>query len=198
LEKAINRKAVLDSAIAEPLDAALGQTLLSVDYWILDCDKADFSEEQPNTTGIMAIRLHFEALELQVTCGFKELLRADGVYYHIQLSVADEGQEEAAWVERFVQVADVHALWEEALGRRLVGVEALGFWENPQAVRFSFSDMAIIVATGYSGSSLLIGDGDEILVFSNQEWPDRSNTHDQAWERLWSASAVIPSQALVK
>lgn len=195
----MSRKAMFDSVIAEPLNAVLGQTLLSLDYWILDCDKADFSEEEPNATGVMATRLHFEASELQVVWGFKELLRGNGIYYHVQLSLADEqGQEENTWVENFVQVTDVHAIWERALGRRLVGVEVLGFWDSPQAVRFSFSDIAVVVAVGYSGDPLLVGDGDELLVFGDQEWPDRSNTHDQPWERLWSASAIVPGKAFAK
>ncbi len=194
----MDRKAVFDGAIVEPLNSVLAQTLLSVDYWILDCDQADFSEEQPNASGVMAIRMRFETSELQVTWGFQKPLRADGVYYHVQLSLADEGHEEAAWIEKFVRVANVEASWREAQGRRLTHVEVLGFWESPQAVRFSFSDTVIVVAAGYSGDPLLVGDGDEILVFGGQEWPERCNTHEQPWERLWSASAVVLGEALAK
>ncbi len=195
----MSRKTVFDSMIAEPLDAVLGQTLLSVDYWILDCDKAGFSAEQPNATGVMAVRLCFEETHLRVAPGREETLRADGIYHHIQLHLDGEcGDGGDVWTEKFAEAANIQAaLWQRAVGKRLTHVEALGFYDSPQAIRFSFSAAAIVVATGYSGNPLLVGDGDEILVFAGQEWPDRSNTHEQAWERLWSASATVSREVLV-
>ena len=201
-DNAANSAAAFQRLISGPLQTVLGQSLLAVNYWLLDYDKADFSLEQPNETGVLTVCLHFERAAIEISPGWDNQLRSEGIYHHVQVvQAAKAGSLEAAHRENLSETADVHAAsWQEALGKRLTGVEIAGFQGTPQAVRLSFSVAEVVVATGYAGSDLLIGDGDELLIFSGQEWhnQNQNSVHKQAWERLWAASAAAYEEMLVK
>ena len=201
-DHAANSAAAFQRLVCGPLQMVLGQSLLTVNYWLLDYDKADFSLEQPNETGVLTVSLHFERATIEISPGWDKQLRSESIYHHIQVVHAGKtGGIEAAHRENLSETADVHAApWQEALGKRLTGVEIAGFQGTPQAIRLSFSGTEAVVATGYAGSGLLIGDGDELLVFSGQEWHDQNqnSVHKQAWERLWAASAAAYEEMLVK
>lgn len=196
----MNEKATFKNRVAEPLEAVVGKALLAVNYWILDFEKADFLEEQPNASGISVVSLHFGVSNIELAPGWEKPLRANGIHHHIQAFHADgPGSVESVSAKHLCKVAAVQvAPWNEVAGKLLTRVEVVGLGGSPQAVCFSFSKTALVVATGYSGSSLEVGDGDELLVFSGQDWHHQIRNHKQLWERLWMSSSATHDELLVK
>ena len=176
--------------VIEPLESVLGQALFSVSYWLLNYGWDSILVEQPNELGLLFIRLHFENTALEVSWGFEKSLRGDDLAYHVQVLPADQAYRITAEnAGNYCEVADVNALpWQEAIGRKLTGVEVIGLQRSPQALRLSFADTDVVIAIGYSGSDLLVGDGDDILVFSGQKWESQKSSYGLEWESLWRAS----------
>ena len=178
--------------VIEPLESVLGQTLFSVSYWLLNYGWGSIPVEQPNELGLLFVSLHFESTALEVSWGFEKSLRGDDLAYHIQVLPADLTYRITAEdAGNYCEAANVDALpWQEAIGKKLTGVEVIGLQGSPQALRLSFASTDIVIAIGYSGSDLLVGDGDDILVFSGREWQSRKSSYGLEWESLWMASAA--------
>ncbi|MGI4790115.1 MAG: hypothetical protein ACRYFS_14835 [Janthinobacterium lividum] len=199
----VDLEAAFESQIAGPLQSVLGKTLLAVTYQIIASDRNEFSVEQPNDTGVLIVILCFDQTMIEITPGWDKQLRSDGIYHHIQVvTTGKQGSKAAYNSDKLWEIAPIHASpWQQALGKRLIGVEVTGLQGTPQAIRLSFSDLDIVIAVGYAGSDptlsdLVIGDGDEILIFSEQDWNSHANTHKQVWETLWMISATRRSKLM--
>ena len=191
-QSASGLEAVFENKVTGPLESVLGQSLLSVSYWVLGYDAGLFSVEQPNASGILVAGLHFEKSTLEVSWGWEKLLRGSDLSYHIQVLPAGQAHgAQAATDGNFCEIKGVDAtLWKNAVGKRLTGVEVIGFQGSPQAVRFSFSGAEVVIAIGYAGDDLLVGDGDDLLLFSKQEWQHQRSSYGEEWEHLWANSAT--------
>lgn len=103
-----------------------------------------------------------------------------------------------AWTENFRCIPALSAApWCEIVGEPLSDVEIIGFSDSPQAIRLLFPDTSLVMAVGYSGDDLLVGDGDDVFVFSAQEWQEQIRRGDHVWTRLWLASATSRTEVLV-
>jgi len=181
-----------EKRISGPLEVVLGQSLLAVSYGILDYDRDKFSAEQPNNFGVLSVRLYFEKLTIELSWGFDQSLRGGDLYYHIQVITAAEPNRIGAMTNgHYFEFTNVcSAPWQEVIGTRLTAVEVLGIQGSPQAVHLSFGNAEVVVAVGYGGEEMLVGDGDDVLVFSEQEWQHKQSIHGGAWETLWTALAL--------
>lgn len=184
--------AIFQSRLVEPFTYLLGEPLRDVEYWVLEADADGFRAEQPNTFGVQVLRLRFGAVSLAVTWGREKSLRSEGIYHHIQaLGTELEDVLGPAWTENFRCIPALSAApWGEVIGEPLSGVEIIGFSDSPQAIRLLFPHISLVVAVGYSGDNLLVGDGDEVFVFSAQEWREQIKQGDHDWTRLGLFSAT--------
>jgi len=191
--------AIFQSRLVEPFMPLLGEPLRDVEYWVLEADADHFHTEQPNAFGVQVLRLRFGAVSLAVTWGGEKSLRSEGIYYHIQaLEAATEDVLGPAWTENLRCLPALSAApWREVANEPLSGVEVIGFSDSPQAVRLLFPQTSLVVAVGYSGDDLLVGDGDDVFVFSAQEWQEQIRRGDHAWTRLWLASDASRAEVLV-
>lgn len=167
--------AIFQSRLVEPFMSLLGEPLRDVEYWVLETDADDFHAEQPNIFGVQVIRLRFGTVSLAVTWGGEKSLRTEGIHYHIQaLGTEPEAVLGPDWTENFRCVPALSASpWQEVIGEPLSGVEIIGFSDSPQAVRLQFPHTSLAVVVGYPGDYLLLGDSDELLVFSGDEWQEQ-------------------------
>ena len=72
-----------------------------------------------------------------------------------------------------------------SISTTLVGVEVYGTENSPQLISFLFPCSVLRLAVGYSGDVILLGDGDEILVFSDEQWKNQVNGLPENWALLW-------------
>ena len=193
---AMDLEAAFESKIAGPLESVLGEPLLAVSYWILGYDQEGFSVEQPNASGILFAGLHFEKSTLEVSWGWEKLLRGSDLSYHIQVLPAGQTHgDEAVTDGNLCEIKDINAaLWRNAVGKRLTDAEVIGLQGSPQAVRFSFSGTEVVIAIGYAGDDLLVGDGDDLLIFSKREWEHQESSYGREWEHLWTTSVTRQSE----
>lgn len=191
--------AIFQSRLVEPFTSLLSEPLRDVEYWVLEVDADDFHAEQPNAFGVQVLRLRFGAASLAVTWGGERSLRSEGIYHHIQaLGAGMEDVLGPAWAENLRCIPALSAApWREVIGEALSGVEIIGFSDSPQAIRLLFPDTSLVVAVGYSGDDLLVGDGDEVFIFSAQEWREQIRQGHHDWTRLWLASATSRAGVLV-
>ena len=185
-------KAAFESKIAGPLESVLGEMLLAVSYSILGYDADLFTVEQPNASGILLVGLRFENFTLEISWGFERSLRGRDLAYHVQILPAGQTISVRAVTDsHFCEIKDIDAApWENAVGKRLTGAEVVGLQGSPQAIQLSFSGTDVVIAIGYAGDDLLVGDGDDILVFSKWEWERQKSIHGLEWESIWTASAL--------
>lgn len=195
----IQNTAIFQSRLVEPFAPLLGEPLRDVEYWVLEMDADDFRAEQPNLFGVQIVRLRFGAVSLAVTWGGEKSLRSEGIYHHIQaLEAATEDVLGPAWAENLRCIPALStAHWREVISEPLSGVEVIGFSDSPQAIRLLFPHTSLVVAVGYSGDDLLVGDGDDVFVFSAQEWQEQIRRGDHAWTRLWLSAATNRAEVLV-
>ena len=190
-ESTIGTSAAFQDLVVGALETVLGQTLRSVSYWILDSDQAEFSQEQPNNSGLLWVSLRFPQNAVAITFGWEKRLRGEDLAYHVQVtSTETPDAAEAGAVGNARELAEVStAPWGEAIGKRLNEVEVLGLQGSPQAVRLSFSGTDIVAAVGYAGKAdLIVGDGDEVLIFSEHGWHVQKSGYGLEWESLWSGT----------
>ena len=182
---------VFRNLIVEPLESVLGETLLSVSYGILNYDKSVFPVEQPNKNGVLFASLHFGNTTLEISWGFDKSLRGGDLAYHVQVLPAGETYGAAMNDGSICEIAHVDAVpWRQIIGKKLTGVEVIGFQDSPQAVRLDFFGRDVVVAVGYGGSELWVGDGDDVLVFSGREWQSTKSVYGAEWQSLWQAQAA--------
>jgi len=182
---------ILKNVITEPLQNVAGRTLRAVNYFYILWD--EFSPETPNQHGgCQGIHLVFDGGEVEFDWASEKALRDPfgNIAYH--LAVLDHsGRRQAlqGWTEedcarlRIIAATETR-LWRSHVGELLERIEVLGdrldeARFSPQAVRLHFPSAAVIIAIGMTSSEVIaegrnpvdsVGDGDEVLVFSEQEW----------------------------
>ena len=182
---------ILRNVITGPLQNVVGRTLRAVNYFYILWD--EFSPETPNEHGgCQGIHLVFDGGEVEFDWASEEALRDrfGNTVYH--LTVSDHSVRRDAlqgWAEedcarlRIIAATDTR-LWRSQIGELLERVEVLGdrldeARSSPQAVRLHFPSAAVIIAIGMTSSEVRsegtnpvgsVGDGDEVLVFSEHEW----------------------------
>lgn len=183
-----------------PITSVIGDTLVDVVYWTLQADHEGFQVDQPSATGLAAIRLRFGSGGLEITWGWENSLLPNGAAYHINVTQAQRPELAGLWnTDTLSRVSATNAVpWHGVIGETLSSVAILGPGESPQAIRFAFASSAIVVAIGYSGDVLCLGDGDELLVFTEEEWAALTAEGPQPWHRLWSAAAPMRPAFAVK
>ena len=179
----IDSNAVFHILIEQPLQAVLNQRLRKIGYWLLSFEERDFCLETPNRSGLYAVRMEFENRILELFPAWDNWLRGTNAY-HIQARLVPQDRESDAF--RYVKSLTVveakeTALWSNALAQPLTSVEVYGIGQSPQAICLAFSSEKVVVSIGYSGEKPLVGDGDEILVFSYEQWRSQEKTLSNPW-----------------
>jgi len=173
--------------IIEPLSRIVDRHLQQVLYYVL---QGDFDAEAPNASGgCQGVRLIFDEVEAEFDWDFIGSFRGDGVHYHIAVRNHSIRQQNV----RILTDKDTDGLdsidateasiWRNLIGKRLDRFEVLGYTAasnsmSPQAISLHFPNESIVIAVGMTpaslSTSLSIGDGDEVLIFSEREWQSLS------------------------
>ncbi len=178
--------AEMEKAIKLPLRHAIGTPLLSVTYFVLSSDYPQFNTDDPNSSGgCQGIHLVFCGAELEVDwASWYEALRdrypGGNIASHLLISDHSERiQGTKPFSEEGGTQVPIDATqsiyWRNVVNRPLTQVNVWGEkLENsnysPQAVSLVFGSAAVVIAVGMTGSEIYLGDGDEMLVFSETEW----------------------------
>lgn len=170
---------------------------MDVHYWLLKHDLARFIPAKPNRTSILAISLTFDTAVLCIHWYFRSALRGHDNHYHIELSNRPIGTDglflpnEEDHVKTAVSSAPP---WHAVMAQRLVGADVYGYLSSPQAVRLIFEAAAIMISTGSAESSeaqVLLGDGDDLLVFDDESWRGQGLCLPaEGWHRILSISTT--------
>lgn len=181
----------LERLLIEPLSAQIGQHLTAVSYEILVADEAGFQVEDPNASGgCQSVLLNIGSGTLEVTWGFDHALRdaAIGTTYHIQAIPYGQSSSPAANLTRVT--ASLAPQWKAFINCRLDGATVFGVGQSPQAIEFRFGVVAVVLAIGSTSlGTLVVGDGDEVLVFSGQEWLQQAShlVQVEGFARIWES-----------
>ena len=170
--------------IVAPLQGVAGIALRAVNYYII---WGEFDPETPNEYGgCQGINLLFDGSEIELDWGFEHALRGgdSGIAYHLAAtdhSVRRGGIRE--WTEDETGGLNlIHAthtqFWKGLIGEPVVRLEVLGarideVCYSPQAIRLHFPSASVVIAIGMTHQEdqlVSVGDGDEVLVFREQEW----------------------------
>lgn len=178
---------IVNSTIIAPLLPLVGQTLKAVNYYYLWYGD-DFDPERPNECGgCQGVHLIFDKNEVELDWDYRPEFRGGdgGIAYHLTASdhsIRREGLR--VWTEddiaglNLISASETN-LWKKFIDKPVTHLELLGEHLDsercsPQALRLYFLDESIIIAIGMTPSSdppiLYVGDGDEVLVFSEQDW----------------------------
>ena len=177
----------IQAHLVAPLSKVVGQQLRQVLYYVL---QGEFDAEAPNASGgCQGARLIFDEGEAEFDWDFIGSFRGDGVHYHITVRDHSLRQQNA---RRSTDKdtgglgcidATETSIWRNFIGKRLDRFEVLGYTMagnsmSPQAITLQFANESIVIAVGITPGSpatlLSIGDGDEVLVFSEREWQSLS------------------------
>jgi hypothetical protein len=181
----------LRRTILEPSWAVAGKVLLSVHYWLADFEASTFQLDTPNLSGLYAVNLVFADTILEIFPGWDTLLRAENAY-HIQtrlIPVGEAGSDLTRATNLICVEADQARLWRDALNQPLTAIEVYGTPTSPQLIRFALPSTLTVVAIGYSGETPLLGDGDEILLFSNEQSYLAAEILPGIRTKLWESSS---------
>lgn len=175
--------------IIAPLEAASGLRLFSVNYWLLDFEEQFFHLDTPNESGIFAISLLFEGIAIDISPAWDRIHRDESNHHYIQAPRVpiDNRSGELAFAERLLKIpADRTMIWRDAINDQLIGAEVSGDNHTPQAIRLLFPSATVIISLGYSGDELYIGDGDELLVFSDEQWRLQVQRMMRPMNNIWA------------
>jgi len=162
------------------LQEAVGKPLLTVSYFVL---WNDFDAEHPNESGgCELVVLDFDGVEIEVDWGSEDALLIPGVTHHIQTRDYKRRRDPAReWSDDDISglngiVVSWKPVWRCFLGKPLEGFEVLGRSDgrafSPQAIRLQFPGGSMVIAIGrHDGDVVIVGDGDELLIFPAAQWP---------------------------
>jgi hypothetical protein len=164
--------------VTGPMIKSVGTALRSVEYYALDCDLPDFDASDLTASGgCQGVHLTFDGGEFEVDWGIVPDLRDPNGYfaYHLMVRPLLKGQVSEILHGRTPVNATEALPWKSVIGETLltVSVQGIVLEEHrpfPQAVEFTFPSGRIYVIVGWTGTILSLGDGDEVLVFSAEEW----------------------------
>lgn len=176
------------SMITEPLSNVVGRSIQSVIYYPLYHDMSSFDVGDPNGSGgCQGIRLIFDYGEVELDWNWDAAFRSSSaIAFHLgassssyrQACVRQNDEENEAWCGLAAIDATAAIPWKSVHGEMLRGVTVWGFLlpnalYSPQAVTFLFDSSTIAITIGYTSDMEFIGDGDEVLVFTEREWTRR-------------------------
>jgi len=194
------------TCMAEPLQHVIGQALKSVIYYPLQYDCQHFDIDGPNDSGgCQAIHLVFETGELELDWDWLQIFRAAAddfvsppIVYHL-IARSTSQRRPTVCVPTEDDCSGLGALdameakiWKRVVGEPLVGGKVWGVAlpeerYSPQSVELQFPSGQIVVAVGMTDDRS-IGDGDEMLVFSAEEWRQRlSESEQESLVEIWPA-----------
>lgn len=177
---AFSYETLLDRQVLDAVRPAVGRRLIGVRYDVLAADLSEFDVRAPNETGgCQSIVLVFEDLTVTLSWsendGWRSLL--GDAQSHFSITALSGGKPIGLSVDRIPP-------WDACVGQALGGFELLAAAGAPQAIRLIFPARSPVVATGYHGRNpAWIGDGDELLVFCENDWPARDWTVLHSSER---------------
>jgi len=191
--------------LAEPLQSVIGQSLKSVVYYALAYEYPYFDVDDPNDSGgCQGIHLVFEAGELELDWDWQQIFRAAAddfvsppiVYHLVARSTSQRRPTVSVPTEddcSGLAVLDAMEakIWKRVVGEPLVGgkvwgVALPGERYSPQAVELQFPSGQAVIAVGMT-ADMSMGDGDEMLVFSEAEWKQRLSEPAASLIEIWSA-----------
>jgi hypothetical protein len=201
---------VLSQCVVEPLERVLGTTLQRVVYYVMQCDYDDFDVDAPNASGgCQGVHLIFSDGEVEFDWDWEQIFLplpedvvSPGIGFHL---VVRPLSERAASVRIPIDYDDVsgtrameatHAVpWKaihrEALQYVTVGGALLADGRiSPQAVRLSFPSAQVVVTLGMSDPPG-IGDGNEILILTEPEWPLKLSDWKVPIVNIWSSGRSV-------
>lgn len=192
-------RTAFDMFVADPLEKLVGSALHSVLYYALDGDMPDFdASDLVASGGCQGVRLFFDGGEAELDWGFEEEVRdPTGLFaYHLLVrSVSERANAEALCVVDATDAFPWKQVIDEPLRSATVwGVVSEGNRHIPQAVEFAFSSAHIFVTIGWKGHTVSVGDGDEVLVFSTEQWIRLRSEQffaDDWMIPLWQSSVAV-------
>lgn len=176
---------LFNDVIIAPLQRVVGRPLRAVNYYII---WGEFDPETPNECGgCQGVHFVFDGGEVEFDWYWEKPFQGGtgGINYHLIVSdhsVRRDGVR--VWTEDditgFNQISATSTrLWEPLVGEPLERVEVLGERLDatrcsPQAARLYFPSASVVIAIGMTqeGNQPIgnVGDGDEVLVCSEQTW----------------------------
>ncbi|MEO7714634.1 MAG: hypothetical protein ABIY70_00410 [Capsulimonas sp.] len=187
---------LFDQLITAPLQAVLGQTLRAVNYYVLASDGGNKYLPKKHGAG-QAVHLVFDQGEIEFDWDAKEIfLDTDGAEYHLIVSNRSVRAENSDALAKLISTDT--APWKDLIGKTLSSVEVLGERLDkdrcsPKAAILRFDSSYIVVGIGTASThpkqSDSVGDGDEVLVFSEAEWtllPDQKYSGVQTLKQCWA------------
>lgn len=169
------QRTALQKFATDPLKRLVGTALRSVVYYVLDCDMADFDPSDLITSGgCQGVGLFFDGGEAELDWGFEQEMRDPTglLAYHLLVRSVSERENVAA----ISSVVATEAFpWKQIRDEILLSTTVWGVVldENrpiPQAVELAFPSAHIFVTIGWTGDTLCVGDGDEVLVLDSEQW----------------------------
>ncbi len=173
----------LAARVVDPLVHLLGKRLLAARYWPL---------KNEMTAGDLPGPWHYLGGEVELLFDGREPVRITW-------------DENAGWAEHFslrvhssssfmpdtlvLLDASDSAVWKPVIGTRVSSVEVFGFNNTPAVVVFRFEAGVVLVGVGYGSShKFLFGDGDDVIVMTNDEATARGELNDM--QSLWRSPAA--------
>ncbi len=184
----MNINSFFQNLIINPLQTIMNSKLEYVRYLILKIDVQNFNIEKPNDNGMSAITLGLSDNILVIYIGWEKGL-LDANTYHIQTHLGSDIKVDDNLFdsERFTEISGSESgIWKGLINQKLIAVEVYGVKASPQILRLIFPENSVVIATGYSGDEILIGDGDDILILSTDEWQTIDKTLNTRWDLLWA------------
>ncbi|MES2461455.1 MAG: hypothetical protein V4671_12805 [Armatimonadota bacterium] len=174
-------QAAFEEFVTGPLVRLVGTPLHSVEYYALDCVPDFDANHLTESGGCQGVHLTFDGGEVEVDwANVPDLRDPEGdIAYHLMVRHLLEGQASEILHGRTPVDATEVLPWKTVIGEALRSVTVHGFLQRfirkedrsiPQAVEFTFSSARIFVIFGMTGTTLSLGSGNEILVFSAEEW----------------------------
>ncbi len=178
---------IVNSTIIAPLLSLVGQALKAVNYYYLWYGD-DFDSERPNECGgCQGVHLIFDRSEVELDWDYRPEFRGGdgGIAYHLTASDHSTRREylRASTTDNVGGLTLISAaetrLWRKFIDKPITHLELLGEHLDgercsPQALRLYFPDESVIIAIGMTPYNdppvMYVGDGDEVLVFSEQDW----------------------------
>ena len=183
-----NTQTAFEEHVTSPLERLVGTALRFVEYYALDCDMPGFDASVlVESGGCQGVHLVFDGGEVEVDWGFsvRELRDPTGfLAYYLTIRTLSEPRGPENLQGLNVVDATGASPWDAVVGEPLLSATVLGSVVEggraiPQAVEFTFSSGSIFVVIGWPGQwsgdtrsigPCDIGDGDEVLVFSAEQW----------------------------
>lgn len=159
--------------ILQSLIPLVGEQLVEVHYLVLKELAAEFDVDAPNAWGCQAVSLSFEKGEILVEWGRSSEPQEGNWRITFQLEMSAQiGTHQIP--DQLVSIkADQSHVWRGIVGYPVEAISVLGMEGSPQALKLSSANASAVIATGYandSESQLIIGGGDDLLIFSGREW----------------------------